>query len=124
MPYPIQISLHGFYYFNSDFQASILILRPFFMSNFCIMVQWDYSLPGFRHNALQVVICWPMTVQSVSLPSSFLTSLVEFCAICMVLNVGHNGVVVVLMCVLTRDSSEFWPKAPNADCIESKFSLA
>ena len=99
----IQISLHGFYYFPSDFQASLLILRTFFMSNFCFIGQWIYSLPGFRHDALQVVICWPMAVPSVSLPSSrpILTSLVEFCVICIVLNVGHNVVVVVFMCVLT-----------------------
>jgi len=90
--YPIQISLHGFYYFKSDFQASILILRTFFMYNFCFIVQWDYSLPGFHQDALQVVMCWPMMVQSVSLPSSILTSSVEFCVICLVLNVGHDGV--------------------------------
>src|SRR6218665_1607386 len=108
MTYPIQISLHGFYYFHSDFQASIFILRTFFMYNFCFMVQWGYSLAGFRQDALQVVICWPMAVLSVSLPSSrpILTSLVDFCVICIVLNVGHNVVVVVFMCVLTRDSSD------------------
>src|SRR6218665_842754 len=54
-------------YFKSNFQASILILRTFFMYNFYFMVQWDYSLPGFRHDALQVVICWPRTMPSVSL---------------------------------------------------------
>ena len=112
----------GFIILTVIFQASILILRTFFMYNFCFMVQWGYSLPGFRHDALQVVICWPRC--RVFLSSSILTSLVEFCVICIVLNVGHHVVVVVFMCVLTRESSEFWPKAPNADCIESKFSLA